>query len=75
MAGSSAWRGASPSRRQALSFLAAGWLGQHTSAHVGVAVCAAVCLVLIAAIAATWPHQRVRTAVDHAYATTSSHAA
>ena len=58
-----------------VSFLAAGWLGQHTSAHVGVAVCAAASLVLIAAIAATWPHQRVRNAVDHAYATTSSHAA
>lgn len=58
-----------------VSFLAAGWLGQHTSPHVGVAVCAAASLVLIAAIAASWPHQRVRTAVDHAYATTSSHAA
>jgi hypothetical protein len=26
-------------------------------------------------MAVTWPHHRVRTAVDHAYATTSSHAA
>ena len=75
MAGSSAWRGACPIAAAGLSFLAAGWLGQHTNAYVGVAVCAAVCLVLIAAIAATWPHHRVRTAVDHAYATTSSHAA
>jgi MFS family permease len=58
-----------------LSFLAAGWVGQHTSAHQGVAVCAAVCLALIMVVAATWPHRRVRTAVDHAYAATSSRAA
>ena len=75
MAGSSAWPGACPIAAAGLSYLAAGWVGQHTSAHVGVTICAAVCLVLIAAIAATWPHQRVRTAVDHAYATTSSRAA
>lgn len=58
-----------------LSFLAAGWVGQHTSAPTGVSVCAAVCLALIAVVAATWPHRRVRTAVDHAYAATSSRAA
>ena len=38
----------------------------------GVAICAAVCLVLIAVLAMTWPHRRVRTAVDRAYASTSS---
>ncbi|WP_344256494.1 MFS transporter [Terrabacter carboxydivorans] len=58
-----------------LSFLAAGWVGQHTSAAAGVSICAAVCLALIAVVAATWPHRRVRTAVDHAYAATSSRAA
>lgn len=58
-----------------LSFLAAGWVGQRTSAHTGVSICAAVCLALIAVISATWPHRRVRTAVDHAYAATSSRAA
>lgn len=58
-----------------LSFLAAGWVGQHTSAHMGVSICAAVCLALIAMVAATWPHRRVRTAVDHAYAGSSSRAA
>ena len=58
-----------------LSYLAAGWVGQHTSAYLGVSICAAVCLGLVALLAATWPHSRVRSAVDHAYAPTSSHAA
>ena len=58
-----------------LSYLAAGWVGQHSSAYLAVTICAAVCLGLIALIAATWPHSRVRSAVDHAYATTSSRAA
>jgi MFS family permease len=57
------------------SYLAAGWVGQHTDAYYGVAICAAVCLVLVALLAATWPHRRVRTAVDQAYAPTTSHAA
>ena len=58
-----------------LSYLAAGWVGQHSSAYLGVSICAAVCLGLVALLAATWPHSRVRSAVDHAYAPTSSHAA
>jgi predicted MFS family arabinose efflux permease len=58
-----------------LSYLAAGWVGQHSSAYLAVTICAAVSLGLIALIAATWPHSRVRSAVDHAYATTSSRAA
>ena len=57
------------------SYLAAGWVGKHTDAHWGVAICAAVCLGLLALLAATWPHLRVRSAVDTAYATTTSHPA
>ncbi|GAB3870482.1 MFS transporter [Terrabacter terrigena] len=57
------------------SYLAAGWVGQHTNAYLGVTICAAVCLALVALLAATWPHRRVRTAVDRAYAPTTSHAA
>lgn len=57
------------------SYLAAGWVGQHPDPHWGVTICAAVCLALVAVIAATWPHRRVRTAVDRAYAPTTSHAA
>jgi MFS family permease len=57
------------------SYLAAGWVGQHTNAYWGVTICAAVCLALVALLAATWPHRRVRTAVDLAYAPTTSHAA
>ena len=55
-----------------LSFLAAGWVGKQTNPYTGVAICAAVCLVLIALLAMTWPHRRVRTAVDRAYAPASS---
>ncbi len=58
-----------------LSYLAAGWVGQHSNPYFAVTVCAAVCLALIVLIAATWPHSRVRSAVDHAYAPTSSRAA
>jgi MFS family permease len=57
------------------SYLAAGWVGQHTNAYWGVTICAAVCLALVALLAATWPHRRVRTAVDRAYAPTTSRAA
>jgi MFS family permease len=57
------------------SYLAAGWVGQHTDAYLGVAICAAVCLGLVALLATTWPHRHVRTAVDRAYAPTTSHAA
>ncbi len=57
-----------------LSFLAAGWIGQHTNPYVGVTVCAAVCLALVAVLSARWPHRRVLTEVDRAYAS-SSHAA
>ncbi|WP_020145405.1 MFS transporter [Terracoccus sp. 273MFTsu3.1] len=58
-----------------LSYLAAGWVGQHSGPHLAVTICAGVCLALVALIAATWPHSRVRSAVDSAYATTSSRAA
>ena len=57
------------------SYLAAGWVGQYTNVYLGVTICAAVCLGLIAVLAATWPHRRVRTAVDRAYAPTTSPAA
>ncbi|MFM6848296.1 MAG: MFS transporter [Terrabacter sp.] len=57
------------------SYLGAGWVGQHTDAYWGVTICAAVCLALVAALAARWPHRRVRTAVDKAYAPTTSRAA
>ena len=53
------------------SYLGAGWVGQHTDAHLGVTICAGVCLALVALVAATWPHRRVRSAVDRAYAPTS----
>ena len=58
-----------------VSYLAAGWVGQHTNAYWGVTICAAVCLALVALLAATWPHRRVRSAVDLAYAPTTSRAA
>jgi len=58
-----------------LSYLAAGWVGQHSSPELGVAICAGVSLLLIALLAATWPHSSVRSAVDHAYAPPSSRAA
>ena len=51
------------------SFLAAGWLGQHTDPYVGVAASAGVCLALIAAAAISWPHRRMRAAVEQAYTT------
>ena len=54
-----------------LSFLAAGWVGQHTNAYVGVTICAAVCLGFVGLLAVTWPHRRVRTEVDRAYAPSS----
>jgi MFS family permease len=50
-------------------YLAAGWVGQHTSPAVGVTVCAAVSLVLVAGLGTRWPHQHVRDAVETAYAT------
>jgi len=50
------------------SFLAAGWLGQHTTPYLGVAICAALTLALVGLLAVTWPHHRVSRAVDRAYA-------
>ena len=58
-----------------LSYLAAGWVGQHSNPYLAVTICAGVCLALVALIGATWPHSRVRSAVDSAYATTPSRAA
>lgn len=55
-----------------LSFLLAGWIGQRTSPHVGVSVCAGVCLVLVVLLAVTWPHRRVQHAVEMAYASPGS---
>lgn len=49
-------------------YLAAGWVGQHTSPAVGVSVCAAVSLALVALLGLRWPHQHVRDAVETAYA-------
>lgn len=49
-------------------YLAAGWVGQHTSPPIGVAVCAAVSLGLVALLGLRWPHQHVRDAVETAYA-------
>lgn len=50
-----------------LFYLAAGWLGQRTSPAVGVTICAAVCLVLVALLGLRWPHTHVRDAVETAY--------
>jgi len=58
-----------------VSYLAAGWVGKLVGAHAAVAICAVACLGLTAILAITWPHRSVRSAVDSAYATTSSHAA
>ncbi|MEW1953217.1 MFS transporter [Terrabacter sp. NPDC080008] len=58
-----------------VSYLAAGWVAKYATPNGAVAICAAVCLVLTAVLAVTWPHRRVRLAVDSAYATTSSRAA
>ena len=54
-----------------VSFLVAGWVGQHTNPYLGVSICAAVCLGLVALLACTWPHRRVSTEVDRAYASSS----
>jgi MFS family permease len=54
-----------------VSFLVAGWVGQHTNPYAGVTICAVVCLGLVAALAVSWPHRRVSTAVDNAYASSS----
>jgi hypothetical protein len=56
------------------AYLVAGWLGSHAGPHPAVAICAAVCLLLVGLLAMSWPHAHVRRAVDHAYAP-SSHAA
>jgi hypothetical protein len=50
-------------------YLAAGWVGQHTSPALGVTICAAVSLVLVALLGLRWPHRHVREAVHSAYAT------
>jgi hypothetical protein len=55
-----------------ISFLAAGWLGQHTSPYLGVAISALMALLLVGALAVTWPHHRVSRAVDRAYAPAAS---
>jgi len=49
------------------SYLGAGWLGSHTNAFVGVAVCAGICLFLIVILGFTWPHERVTATVERAY--------
>ena len=49
------------------SFLAAGWIGQHTDPHVGVAISAGVCLVLIGVAVLSWPHRGMQAAVERAY--------
>lgn len=49
------------------SFLAAGWLGQHTDPHVGVAISAGACLALLAAASLSWPHRGMQAAVERAY--------
>jgi MFS family permease len=51
-----------------IAFLAAGWLGQHTTAYLGVAVSAGIALVLVLLLAIRWPHERLSSAVDRAYA-------
>jgi MFS family permease len=55
-----------------VSFLAAGWLGQHTSPYLGVAISALIALLLVGALAVTWPHHHVSRAVDRAYAPAAS---
>jgi MFS family permease len=50
-------------------YLAAGWVGQHTSPSLGVTICAALSLVLVALLGLNWPHRHVREAVHSAYAT------
>jgi MFS family permease len=58
-----------------ICYLAAGWVGQHSTPFRGVAICAAVCLGLVGLLAVSWPHGRLRSAVDEAYAPTSPRAA
>ncbi|MEO7131439.1 MAG: MFS transporter [Dermatophilaceae bacterium] len=50
-----------------LSYLAAGWIGQYVGPARGVAICAGICLVLIALTGVRWPSAALRTAVDTAY--------
>ena len=50
-----------------LSYLAAGWVGQHTDPARGVTICAAACLLLIVLLAVRWPHAHLRAAVTEAY--------
>jgi MFS family permease len=52
-----------------LSYLVAGWVGQHTNPHLGVTLCALACLVMVGLLSLSWPHRHVRSAVDRAYAT------
>jgi MFS family permease len=54
-----------------LFYLAAGWVGQHTSPALGVTICAGVCLVLVVLLRLRWPHAHVREAVETAYKPTS----
>ena len=54
------------------SYLGAGWVGQHTNPYLGVAICSAICLVLIVALGLRWPHRHVNATVEHAYATSRS---
>ncbi|WP_325002298.1 MFS transporter [Intrasporangium sp.] len=50
-----------------LAYLGAGWVGQHTDPWRGVAICAGICLGLVALLGLTWPHRRLRNAVTRAY--------
>lgn len=54
-----------------VSYLAAGWLGQHTSPVLGVTICAAVALTLVVIVTRRWPHAHVTEAVDRAYSPSS----
>ncbi|MEO6999713.1 MAG: MFS transporter [Terracoccus sp.] len=49
------------------SFLAAGWLGQHTDPHLGVAISAGACLALLAIASFSWPHRGMQAAVERVY--------
>lgn len=55
-----------------VSYLGAGWIGQHTNPHLGVAICAAICLGLILLLGLTWPHERVTATVERAYSSPRS---
>lgn len=50
-----------------LSYLLAGWVGQHLDPHTGVALCGLLCITLVAIVAFRWPRAEVRTAVEGAY--------